>query len=49
MERKEDNDWVRACQRLEVDSKRNCDRGKNTWTECVVEDLKVLGLREKEA
>ena len=44
-----DDDWVRACQRVEVDGKRSRGRGKKTWRECVVEDLKVLGLKDEEA
>ncbi|HXJ94687.1 MAG TPA: reverse transcriptase domain-containing protein [Terriglobia bacterium] len=49
VERKADDDWVRACQRIEVEGKRCRGRGRKTWRECVVEDLKVLGLREEEA
>ena len=49
VERKVDDDRVRACQRMEVDGKRSCGRGKKTWRQCAVEDLKVLGLKEEEA
>ena len=38
-----------GCQRMEVDGKRSRGRGKKTWRECVMEDLKVLELKEEEA
>jgi Arc/MetJ-type ribon-helix-helix transcriptional regulator len=34
MERK-DSDWVKACQWVEVNSKRGRGRGRKTWTESV--------------
>ena len=49
VERKVDDDWVRACQRIDVEGKRSRSRGRKTWRKCVVEDLKVLGLKEEEA
>ena len=39
----------RASQRVEVEGKISRGRGRKTWTECVVEDLKVFGLKEEEA
>ena len=41
MERKNDDDWVKACQRLEVVGGRG--RGRNKNRECVVEDMRYLG------
>jgi hypothetical protein len=49
VERKEDNDWVKACQRLEITGKRGKGRGKKTWRECVEQDMKVLGVRQQDA
>jgi hypothetical protein len=49
VERKDENDWVKACQRLEVDGRRGRGRGRKTWRECVKDDMKVLGLVEKDA
>ena len=46
VERKEDGDWVKACQRLEVSGMRG--KGRMTWRECVAEDMKVLGLEERD-
>jgi hypothetical protein len=49
VERKKDNDLVKACQRLDITGKRGKGRGKKTWRECVEEDMKVLGVREQDA
>jgi hypothetical protein len=48
MEKEEDSDWVKACQRVEVNSKRRRGRGRKTWRECV-EGMKALGLRAEDA
>ena len=45
VERKDDVDWVKACQRLEVSGRRGRGRGKKTWRECVAEDMRVLGAK----
>jgi hypothetical protein len=47
VERK-DSDWVKACQRLEVAGRRSRGRGKKTWRECVAEDMRALGLEERD-
>jgi hypothetical protein len=49
MESKEDNDWVMACQWIEVNGKRGRDRGRKMWREFVEEDMKVRGLRAEYA
>src|SRR5664279_1307340 len=46
VERKDDIDWVKACQRLEVSGRMGRGRGKKIWRECVAEDMRVLGLNE---
>ena len=48
VERKEDNDWVKACQTLEIDGNRGKGRGKKTWRQCVDEDMKILKLNKKD-
>ena len=48
VERKEDDDWVKACQRLEASGRRCRGRDRKTWKECVAEDMKVLGLEERD-
>ena len=48
MERKNDDDWVKACQRLEVAGGRVRGRSKKTWRECVAEDMRVLGLEQSD-
>ena len=48
VERKNDDDWVKACQRLEVDGGRGRGRSKKTWRECVAEDMRVLGLEQRD-
>jgi hypothetical protein len=39
VERKDDNDWVKACQRVEAAGKRGRGRGRKTWRECVCGDM----------
>jgi len=39
---------VKACQRLEVSGKRCRGRAKKTWREYVKEDMKIIGLMEKD-
>ena len=46
VERKNDDDWVNACQRLEVGGGRVRGRSKKTWRECVAEDKRILGLEQ---
>jgi hypothetical protein len=48
VERKSDNDWVKKCQKLEVDGKGKRGRKRKTWIECVNSDMKVLGLKVEE-
>ena len=48
VERKDDSDWVKACQTLVVGGNRCKGRGKKTWRECVAEDMRILGLKEKD-
>ena len=49
VERKEDDDWVKACQRFEVEGKQGCGKARKTWMECVEDDMKVLGLKKEVA
>mgnify|MGYP001824797758 CR=1 FL=1 len=46
LERKKRSDWVSACRGFEVGpaQKRGRGRPKKTWGECVVQDLRQLGL-----
>src|SRR5664279_2122963 len=46
VERKDDVDCVKACQRLEVSGRRDRGRVKKTWRACVAEDMRVIGLKE---
>ena len=49
VERKEDNDWVSKCRNFEVIGGIKKGRGKKTWSECVAEDMKKLGLKKEDA
>ena len=40
-----DDDWVSMCRRLLVEGQR----GRETWMECVVEDMERLKLRKEDA
>src|SRR6266516_1257448 len=47
--RKEDNDWVSKCRNLDVIGGIKKGRGKKTWSEGVVADMKKLGLKKEDA
>ena len=49
MERKEDSDWVKACQKFEVIGKTGRGRNRKTWMECINKDLKDKGLNASDA
>ena len=44
VERKSDDDWVSACRNVVVAEVRCAGKRRNTWYECVKDDMKVLGL-----
>ena len=41
--------WVSRCRSLVVDETRGRGRGRKTWSECLMEDMKVVGLRAVDA
>jgi len=49
VDRKSDDDWLKKCQQLVVESKACRGRGKKTWLGCVRRDMKELGLRVDDA
>ena len=49
VERKEDNDWVKACQNFVVPGKVGVGRKRRTWKECVKKDMKSKGLTVEDA
>jgi hypothetical protein len=49
VERKEDSDWVKACQKIEINGERGKDRGRKTWKQCVSTDMKVMKLKVEDA
>ena len=49
VERKERDDWVSACRNVVVEGDKGKGRGRKTWKECVVKDMKDLGLRREDA
>ena len=44
VERKNDGDLIKACQRLEFAGGRGRGSGKKRWRYCVAGDMRVLGL-----
>ena len=49
VERKGPEDWVSACRDMNVEGKRSRGRGRKTWMECIVSDMKSWGLKKEEA
>jgi len=49
VEGKNDNDWVKRCITWEVEGIRQRGRPKKTWWACVKNDMKSLGLFQKDA
>ena len=47
VEQKSDDDWVKSCRSLKINGERGRGRGRKTWEQCVNEDMKELGSREK--
>ena len=51
VERKNADDWVSTCRKLEVigERGRRKGRGRKTWKECVADDMRKLKLRQEDA
>ena len=49
VERKDDNDWVKRCITWEVEGIRRRGRQKNSWWDCVKNDMESLGLSQQDA
>src|SRR2546425_6134775 len=49
VKRKNANDWVSKCRKLEVVGGIRKGRSKKIWIECVTTDMKKIGLREENA
>jgi len=49
VERKSDGDWIRKCMSHEVTGTRPKGRPDKTWLNSVLDDVKKLGLKRKEA
>ena len=44
LERKSREDWVSACRNVEVVGEKHRGRGRKIWSECLNDDMKMLGL-----
>ena len=49
VERMPPEDCVSRCRRLVVDGTRERGRGRKTWSECLMEDMSVVGLKAVDA
>jgi len=49
VERKNKDDWVAACRDMVVEGEKGRGRGRKTWQECVVEDVRKLKFRKEDA
>src|SRR2546425_2351921 len=49
VERKNADDWVSTCRNLEIVGGIRKGRGKKTWIECVITDMKKIGLKKEYA
>ena len=49
VERKDEGDWVSACRDMTVVGDRGKGRGRKTWKECVMDDLRKTKLRREDA
>ena len=49
VECKDDNDWVKRCMTWEVEVNRQIECPKNTWWDCVKDDMESLGLSQTDA
>jgi len=49
VERTSEDNWVSACRVIEFEGSRGRDRGRKTWEECVIEDMKSVGVTREEA
>ena len=49
VERKNADDWVSACRKLEVEGELGRGRGRKSWKECVANDMRKLKLKQEDA
>src|SRR5260221_3414572 len=49
IERKNKDNWVAACRDMVVEGEKGRSRGRNTWHECVLKDMRKLKLRKEDA
>jgi len=48
VERKDDIYWVKRCMTLEIEGIRQKECAKKTWWDCFKDDMKTLGLSQKD-
>ena len=49
VERLNADNWVSACREIQVEGLRGRGRGRKTWNECVMEDMRRLRLKREVA
>ena len=46
VERKEENDWVKKCTRMNVTGVMGRGAPRKTWRSCVKRDMKAMGIKK---
>ena len=48
LERQDDKNWVKACEKIEIAGKRGRGRGKKPWSQCIDKNLRAPQLKVRD-